>query len=251
MKVSRPTPGNNNTDTQQSGPKLRNINDESDVAVEKPEGADIKLKIGAAVLLVLVVIMNIRGAMTKSSLKSQLAEAEQHLTEVKSEALLLGITEDEDGDLVIPEVEEPVDVADLDWDSIEARNDELLSSFTKELLNWEGSAGYTTTRNTLIETWEFKEDSRLLSSFMPDIENDEDKKKSIDTSTMSFNPKTNMQKFVLSNDGKNMSYFLICDVYNTIDGNTATGTVGIRMTINADGTISNVTVQTIAQMKGK
>ena len=68
---------------------------------------------------------------------------------------------------------------------------------------------------------------------------------------MSFNPKTNMQKFVLSNDGKNMSYFLICDVYNTIDGNTATGTVGIRMTINADGTISNVTVQTIAQMKGK
>ena len=43
---------------------------------------------------------------------------EQHLTEVKSEALLLGITEDEDGDLVIPEVEEPVDVADLDWDSI-------------------------------------------------------------------------------------------------------------------------------------
>ena len=152
MKVSRPTPGNNNTDTQQSGPKLRNINDESDVTVEKPEGADIKLKIGAVVLLVLVVIMNIRGAMTKSSLKSQLAEAEQHLTEVKSEALLLGITEDEDGDLVIPEVEEPVDVADLDWDSIEARNDELLSSFTKELLNWEGSAGYTTTRNTLIET---------------------------------------------------------------------------------------------------
>lgn len=236
MKVSRPTPGNNNTDTQQSGPKLRNINDESDVTVEKPEGADIKLKIGAVVLLVLVVIMNIRGAMTKSSLKSQLAEAEQHLTEVKSEALLLGITEDEDGDLVIPEVEEPVDVADL---------------FTKELLNWEGSAGYTQTRNTLIETWEFKEDSRLLSSFMPDIENDEDKKKSIDTSTMSFNPKTNMQKFVLSNDGKNMSYFLICDVYNTIDGNTATGTVGIRMTINADGTISNVTAQTIAQMKGK
>ena len=118
MKVSRPTPGNNNTDTQQSGPKLRNINDESDVTVEKPEGADIKLKIGAVVLLVLVVIMNIRGAMTKSSLKSQLAEAEQHLTEVKSEALLLGITEDEDGDLVIPEVEEPVDVADLDWDYI-------------------------------------------------------------------------------------------------------------------------------------
>lgn len=250
MRVSRPTPGNN-TDIQQSGPKLRNINDESDIIEEKPEGANIKLKIGAFVLFALVVIMNVRGAITKSSLESELAAAEKQLTEIKSEALLLGITEDEDGDLVIPEVTEPVDVADMDWDSIEARNDELLNSFTKELLNWEGSAGYTKTRNTLIETWEFKEDSRLLSSFMPDIEGDEDQKTAIDSSTISFNPKTNMQKFVLSNDGKNMSYFLICDVYNTINSNTATGTVGVRMTINADGTISNVTVQTIAQKKGK
>lgn len=251
MRVSRPTPGNNNTDTQHSGPKLRNINDESDVIEKKPEGADIKLKIAAFVLIALVVIMNVRGFITKSSLESELAEAEKHLTEIKSEALLLGITEDEDGDLVIPEVQEPVDVADLDWDSIEARNDELLNSFTKELLNWEGSAGYIQTRNTLIETWEFKEDSRLLTTFMPDIEGDEDQQTAIDTSYISFNPKTSMQKFVLSNDGKNMSYFLICDVTNTIDGNSAKGTVGVRMTINADGTISNVTVQTIAQKKGK
>lgn len=251
MKISPQVSDNNEIEEIQSGPKFRNIHDDSgkDIIEEKPEGADSRLKISALIILILVIIMGVKGSISNSSLASQLEEQNIKLTEAKAEALLYGITEDEDGDLVLPESQEPVNVAELDWDSVEQRNTELLNSFTKVLLNWEGKSGYEQARHTLMSDWEFAEDSRLLTNFMRELtEKDLDENGNFNASMSIYGtPET----YPLSNDGKNMSYFLICEVMNTVGDNSAIGTVGIRITINEDGTISNVTAQTLAQKRPK
>lgn len=247
MKAVRPTPGNN-ADQMQSGPKLRNINDRGEDIIpdEKPEGADKRLKIAAIVLFAFILIIGIRGNIQKSSLTKQLEEQTALLTEIKSEALLLGITEDDDGDIVVPEVEEPQNVQELSWDSIEERNNTLIKSFASCLLNWNGNNEYMEKRQQLIDYWKFTEDSRLLSNFMPALEDGEvlDGKMSCPVDPTIF---------ILENNGKDkpMSYFVICTVRKQIGSTKADGTVGIRLTVNADGTISNVTAQTLSQKTPK
>lgn len=235
MKISQNKLDEENT--IQSGPKLRNIHEEKEVLEEKPAGADIRLKLLVAGIAVFILIVGIKGSITKSSLTSELSEQQTLLKEAQAEALLYGITEDEDGDLVIPETNtSTVNVSELDWDSIEQRNTELLSSFTSLLLNWKGQSGYNKVREKLINNWNFTEESRLLTTFMPEMEEELDANMSLSGYTT----------FVLTNDGKNMSYFLICTVRNTINGISATGTVGVTITINEDGTISNVMAQTLS-----
>lgn len=238
MKVSDHKLNETNTENMQAGPKLRNIHEEKDIPEEIPEGADMRLKLCVVAIAVFILIVGIKGAITKSSLSAQLEEQNKLLTAAQAEALLYGITEDEDGDLVLPitDTDISVDVSELDWDSVEQRNTELLSSFTSLLLNWEGQNGYENVRQKLINDWEFTEDSKLLSSFMPPMDEELNANMSL----------SGYSTFVLSNDGKNMSYFLICTVRNTINRTSATGTVGIRITINEDGTVSNVTAQTLS-----
>ena len=166
MKVSDHKLNETNTENMQAGPKLRNIHEEKDIPEEIPEGADMRLKLCVAAIAVFILIVGIKGAITKSSLSAQLEEQNKLLTAAQAEALLYGITEDEDGDLVLPitDTDTSVDVSELDWDSVEQRNTELLSSFTSLLLNWEGQDGYENVRQKLINDWEFTEDSKLLSS---------------------------------------------------------------------------------------
>lgn len=232
MKISQ----NNNTDDFQTGPKLRNIHEEKDIIEDAPDGADIRLKLAAAAIGILIAFVGVKGSVTNGKLASQLEEQQKLFTAAQAEALMYGITKDDDGDLVIPVSEEPVNVSDLDWDSVEQRNTELLSSFTKLLLNWKGKSGYEKVRQKLMDEWEFAENSKLLTSFMPEMDDELDANMSLSSYTT----------FVLSNDSKNMSYFLICTVRNTINGTSATGLVGIRITINENGTVSNVTAQTLS-----
>lgn len=239
MKVSQHNI--DNTDIQ-TGPKLRNIHDEKEIIEEKPEGADVRLKIAVIVLGILIAFIGIKGFITKSSLMSQVEEQQKLLTAAEAEALMYGITEDEDGDLVIPEVEEPVNVSDMDWsskwDSISARNMDLLDSFAHLLLDWDGNNEYEKNRQTLINDWGFTENNKLLSSFMPKMDDDMDAHMTL--------PKGSVKSFLLENDGKNMTYFLLCDVRNTVNGISANGKIGIHITINENGTVSNVFAQTIS-----
>lgn len=248
MKILQSTSDNNMNDEQEM-PKFRNIHDEKDIIEEKPEGVDKRIKISIVAIIIFTIIVGIKGSITKSSLTSQLEEQTKLLDMAQAEALVYGITEDEDGDLVIPVTEEPVNVSDLDWDSIEQRNIELLvgsdkhdskRSFTELLLNWEGQTGYEKARQELIDYWGFTEDSALLSSFM--------------TSDGKLNGSMKLpgrpKVYVLSNDGKNMSYFLICEVrYYSNDSEDKTSvdsTIGIHITVNEDGTISDVIAQTLS-----
>lgn len=226
----------NNTENKQ--PKLRNIHDKVDEPVEEtPESADIRLKLAAGAILALILFVGIKGTITKASLTSQFNDQEKLLTEARAEALLYGITEDEDGDLIMPvnEKETPTDVSSLEWESVAQRNKSLLDSFVEILLHWEGNKGYDKARQTLMDEWGFAENSQLLSVFMPEDDGDKNMK-----------PEEKYSMYELSNDGKNVSYFLICTVHSTINKHSADGTVGIRLTINEDGTMSNVTAQTLS-----
>ena len=60
MKVSQNNLDNDNKMELQSGPKLRNVYDEAEVPEEKPEGADFRLKLGAAAILALILIVGIK-----------------------------------------------------------------------------------------------------------------------------------------------------------------------------------------------
>lgn len=225
----------NQEDQVQAGPKLRNIHDEAEVSIEKADGPDKRLVFGAAVILLFTLFVGIRGSISCKSLSSQIEAQNKLLTDAKAEALLYGITTDSDGDLVVPEVNtDSTDVSELDWDSIEQRNKQLLDAFTSTLLNWTGKTGYDNVRQKLINDWKFTEDSKLLTAFMPPVDE-------LDANISLSSYKT----FVLSDDGKNLSYFLICTVRSTVGGGSANGTVGIRITINEDGTISDVTAQTL------
>lgn len=255
MKIARPTPGNNdNTEVnEQAGPKLRNINDKGEDIIydEKPEGADKRLIAAAIAMIVFIVIIVVKGNITNSSLTSQLEEQNKLLSAAQSEALIYGITEDEDGDLVLPSSTsaetstESQNVSDLEWDSLEERNNTLLNSFADCILTYNGNNQYNAKRQELIDTWGFTEDSKLLSKFMRPLDEDE----VLSTSMKFVSPAT---IFTLSNDGKNMTYFMICTVRSSSTGSSgntvnADGTVGIRLTINEDGTLSNVTVQTLTR----
>lgn len=256
MKVTHNATENNAAGAP-SGPKFRNINHLESEVIEEPVtyGVDWKFKAAAILLLLLTIGVYVKGTVKINSLSAELDTASKKLTEVQSEALLLGITEDEEGDIIIPDTETPVDVADLDWDSIETRNNDLLKSFVKTVFNWGGTSGYEKVRSELMDTWGFTANSWLLTEYMPDISEDKQAQEGIEDTRISCKPDQNVQQFVLSNDGKNMSYFLICEVYNTLKtGNgtsTVIGTNSVRITINEDGTISNVSVQQLAQKKPK
>lgn len=247
MKVTQQVPENNNAEGPHVRLKTRKVDEEREIIEERPDGPDKRLVIGAAALFLIILFVGIKGAITNASLTSKLNEAQTAYDKARTDALALGIVEDDDGDLIVPEVKDPVNVSDLTWDSVESRNDELLKSFTKEMLNYEDVEEYEQTRTVLRDTWGFKDNGPLLSSYMPPADGD--------VGAISFNPDTGMEKFVLSNDGKTFSYFLICDVYNTLKTengkSTAVGEVGIRITINEDGTMSDIKVQTLARKTPK
>lgn len=226
---------NNSEETMETEvtPKLRNLNEEMPVEEEKPEGADIRIKILVLILLGLIVFLATKGALTNRSLLSQIAEQQKELDTIKSEALKYGIKEDDDGNLIIP---------DIDSDSlsssanVEEGDAATLDSFAKLLLNWKGQSGYNEVRQTLIDEWGFSEDCKLLTTFMP-------------ATTEELNANMNMSEYstyILSESDEGCSYFLICTVRNTIDGTSAAGTVGLQIKLNNDHNITNITAQTLS-----
>lgn len=240
MKFGQNDDSNKNKDKVpepvRTGPKLRNINDEKEPPKEEPSGADTRLKLLVAVLAVFIGVMAVKGAVNKAALTAQLEDQQKALAIIQAEALAYGITEDADGDLVLPVIDMgSYSNGSAETDSIEYRNDVMLKAFINDLLKWEGNRGYDAVRQTMADKWGFAEDSRLLTAFMPptDVELNANMK-----------PST-YQIFVLNNNGKDMSYFIICNVLNTVNGMSAGGVVGIRATIMEDGTMSDVIAQTL------
>lgn len=232
MKLSAANNPEENTDVQ-AEPRLRNIREEKEETEEKPEGSSLRFKIGTAALGMLVLFAAIKGYAGNASLSSQVNKQQKLLSEAKAAAKEYGIEEDEDGDLVIP---------DLESDSpesgpVKADDKEALVSFAGLLLNWKGTAGYNEARQTLIDEWGFSENGKLLKYFMPPVAEELDANMS-----MVGNPTI----FVLSEGEDGTSYFLLCTVRNSIDGTSASGMVGIQVTIGEDGTFSKVTAQTLA-----
>lgn len=244
MKISQNNLDDNTMEVQ-TGPKLRNIHDEAEVPEEKPEGADVRLRIGVIVIAALILFVGIKGSITKSRLESDYEAAQRLYTETEAEALLYGITQDDDGDLVVPDTEPiSVDISELEWTDIDTRNDALLQEFASLLLNWEGTTQYEKVRQTLITDWGFNEkNSRLLTSFMPALDEDLD-------ASIALQGKPTI--YPLEETSKSRSYFMICTVRTTTNVSKPTyeskpaGLVGIQITIaNEDAKVSNVAAQTL------
>lgn len=228
----------NNTDEMmdaQEGPKLRNIHEEAEAPAKKPAGADKRLKICAAIVLVLVLFVGVRGFTAQSSLSSQVSKNQKTLDKLQAKADEYGITKDENGELTIPDVSLE-GASEFEPGSVGERNIGLINDFTKLLLNWKGQSGYNDVRQKLMDEWSIKQKSKLLTSFMPELDTEINANMS-----MSGGPTV----FLLSEDEKGTTYFLICTVRNTIDKTTAQGMVGIRLTIKKDGKLSNILAQTI------
>lgn len=197
------------------------------------------LIVASVAMIAFTLVIAIKGNITNSSLSEQLEEQNELLADAQDEALTYGITVDDDGDIVMPVSEESQNEPELDWDSVKTRNETLLQSFAECILTFNGNDEYNAKRQQLIDNWGFTEDSDLLSDFMRPLEDGEILEYNMDF----VGPAT---VFTLSDDGKNISYFLICTVRSSTGSTSADGTVGIRITINADGTVSDVTAQTMA-----
>lgn len=224
-------PTNNNPDDIR--PKLGNINDEKETPKEVPAGADIRLKILAFIILAIAIFIGVKGAFTKMSLGSQITEQKDLLIEAKKTASEYGITEDEDGNLIVPDMD--ADMANKNQ-NINENDTRTLDSFAKLLLTWRGQSGYNKVRQTLIDEWGFSNDCKLLSSFMPETGEELNANMSL----------SNYATFVTSEDESGTGYFLICTVRNTIDGASASGIVGLQIRLDKESKITNVTAQTIA-----
>lgn len=236
MKISQNKINDKDTQTPlQTGPKLRNIHDEKEVPEEKPAGADSRLKLAAAAVMATILFVGIKGSISNSALASDLEEQNKLLTAAQAAASEYGITEDENGELVLPVIDTNIyiDEPDTDMELIEQRNTARIAAFVKKLFGWEGQSGYNSVRQALMTEYSFSEDSPLLSEFMPETSE-------LPVGKMSL---VNHTPFALSDDGANISYFVICTVSETIDNTPANATVGVWLTINEDNSISDVVVQ--------
>lgn len=217
----------------ETGPKLRNINEEKPVEEEKPKGADVRLKVAAIVILGFIVFLGVKGTLTKTSLTSQINKQQKELKTVQKEAKEYGIEEDEDGNLILPDAEINTVTG---TSNIEENDAATLDSFAKLLLTWKGQSEYNKVRETLINEWGFADGCKLLTNFMPVTEEELDANMSL----------SEYSTYVLSEDEDGTSYFLVCTVRNTIDGTSATGTVGLQIKLNKEHKITNITAQTLS-----
>ena len=237
MKLTQNIP---EPEDQLSNIKHGNIHEQKEKTVpeEKP-AADFRLKIAVIVLFLLTVIVAVRGKISNSGAAQELASLTQELTDVRAEALTYDITEDEDGRIQTPEHTQETGAAGNESVSSKERNEEILDDFATCLLTWDGVEAYMQNRQELIDTWGLSDTDSLLTNFMPALENEDAL-----SGSMRFVGST---VFTLENNGTDTSYFLIYTVRYSAEGTSADGTVGIRLTVHEDGTVSDVTAQTLTQ----
>lgn len=215
----------------QTEPKLRNINEEKETPKEKPKGADIRLKVLAAAILLLFLFVAVKSSFTKASLMSQMNDKQKILKETEEIASKYGIKKDKDGNIIVPDVE----TTTASGSAVEAGDASTLDSFVKLLLNWNGQSGYEKVRQTLINEWSFSKDCKLLTSFMPEITDESDVSMVL----------SEYDTFVVSETDEGNAYFLVCTVKSNINSSPFAN-IGLQIKINKEGTITNVTAQTLS-----
>lgn len=126
-----------------------------------------------------------------------------------------------------------------------ATDDRLASQIIKTATTWSDSESYDKARNTLRDEYKIAEDSYLLTTFMPEVQDmalgqGGKKINTIDAYGLNMSY-VNMHSYVVGIDNGVYSYFTVVDVLSKdAQGHSGEGNVIFTYDVDANGTVSNM-----------
>lgn len=124
-------------------------------------------------------------------------------------------------------------------------DDRLVSQIIKTATTWSDSESYTNARNTLRDEYKIAEDSYLLITFMPEVQDmalgqGGKKINTIDAYGLNMTY-VNMHSYVVNIDNGVYSYFTVVDVLSKdAQGHTGEGNIIFTYDVDANGAVSNM-----------
>lgn len=126
-----------------------------------------------------------------------------------------------------------------------ATDDRLVSQIIKTATTWSDSESYINARNTLRDEYKIAEDSYLLTTFMPEVQDmalgqGGKKINTIDAYGLNMTY-VNMHSYVVGIDNGVYSYFTVVDVLSKdAQGHSGEGNIIFTYDVDANGTVSNM-----------
>lgn len=126
-----------------------------------------------------------------------------------------------------------------------ATDDRLASQIIKTATTWSDSESYTNARNTLRDDYKIADDSQMLTTFMPEVQDmalgqGGKKINTIDAYGLNMTY-VNMHSYVVGIDNGVYSYFTVVDVLSKdAQGHTGEGNIIFTYDVDANGAVSNM-----------
>lgn len=126
-----------------------------------------------------------------------------------------------------------------------ATDDRLVSQIIKTATTWSDLESYTNARNTLRDEYKIADDSQMLTTFMPEVQDmalgqGGKKINNIDAYGLNMTYVT-MHSYVVGIDNGVYSYFTVVDVLSKdAQGHSGEGTIIFTYDVDANGTVSNM-----------
>lgn len=126
-----------------------------------------------------------------------------------------------------------------------ATDDRLVSQIIKTATTWSDSESYTNARNTLRDEYKLADESQMLTTFMPEVQDmalgqGGKKINTIDAYGLNMTY-VNMHSYVVGVDNGVYSYFTVADVLSKdAQGHTGEGNIIFTYDVDANGTVSNI-----------
>lgn len=126
-----------------------------------------------------------------------------------------------------------------------ATDDRIVTEIIKVATTWSDSDSYKTARNTLRDDYKFTDDSQMLSTFMPEVQDaplGQDGKmiNTIDAYGLNMTY-VKMHSYVVGVDNGVYSYFTVVNVLSKdAQGHTGEGNIIFTYDVDANGNVSNM-----------
>lgn len=126
-----------------------------------------------------------------------------------------------------------------------ATDDRLASQIIKTATTWSDSESYTNARNTLRDDYKIADDSQMLTTFMPEVQDmalGQGGKMINNIDAYGLNMTyVNMHSYVVGIDNGVYSYFTVVDVLSKdAQGHSGEGNIIFTYDVDANGTVSNM-----------
>lgn len=126
-----------------------------------------------------------------------------------------------------------------------ATDDRLVSQIIKTATTWSDAESYNKARNTLRDDYKFSDDSQMLTTFMPEVQDmalgqGGKKINTIDAYGLNMTY-VKMHSYIVGVDNGVYSYFTVVDVLSKdAQGHTGEGNIIFTYDVDANGTVSNM-----------